>query len=350
MALKDQVSRSNLGSVSFNNGDYTSGACNLFGEMPKSEWRSPSRVLEVTIHRAYYPITEKVLHLVFDSFGEVEHVHVLGGSDHLLAQVVFQTKHAAAEAFGELHGRCVYSGCCQLDIKWGSSQFASCCDIMASSCSAMLRASTTSTIVEAHIPDSSLVVSAIMATDVVPDVTNIELHNICSTLGFDVNAGINHKVVAFPLVEAVFEDLSSEKLIVEDDATAGHAEVLATAVTCNDIDVAVQSMVVLNTMDRGTSDELQAPNVPMVAKDEALIPNFIVTIWSPMIANQTSQVHDNTGPLHAFGKTHQGQHHVMADSLCSTKNVLESKCGAGAITVCQESLHGHLYLNKISQL
>ncbi|CAL4915302.1 unnamed protein product [Urochloa decumbens] len=151
MVLKEQLSRSNLGSVSFNSGDYTSGACNLFDEMPESEWRSPSRVLEVTIHRAYYPITEKVLHLVFDPFGEVKHVHVLGGSDQLLAQVVFETKHAAAEAFGELHGRCVYAGCCQLDIKWGLLQDCEATmeksrpNTMASSSSNLFEASMTST-------------------------------------------------------------------------------------------------------------------------------------------------------------------------------------------------------------
>ncbi|CAN6204144.1 unnamed protein product [Urochloa humidicola] len=119
MAWKEQVSICDLGPISFSNGCYKMGVCNLFSEMPESEWRSPSRVLEVTIHRAYYPITEKVLHLVFDPFGEVEHVHVLGGSDQLLAQVVFQSKHEAAEAYGELHDRNIYDGCYQMEISWG---------------------------------------------------------------------------------------------------------------------------------------------------------------------------------------------------------------------------------------
>ena len=40
----------------------------------------------------------------------------------MLARVVFETKHQAADAFGDLHGRNIYDGCCQLDIRWCSSQ------------------------------------------------------------------------------------------------------------------------------------------------------------------------------------------------------------------------------------
>ncbi|RLN13438.1 hypothetical protein C2845_PM09G13420 [Panicum miliaceum] len=35
------------------------GACYLFDEMSASDWRSPSRVLEVTVRQACYPITEE---------------------------------------------------------------------------------------------------------------------------------------------------------------------------------------------------------------------------------------------------------------------------------------------------
>ena len=54
-------------------------ASNLFDEMTRSdfeEWRSPSCILEVTIHKVCYPITEFVLLQVFGSFGVVEQVHV----------------------------------------------------------------------------------------------------------------------------------------------------------------------------------------------------------------------------------------------------------------------------------
>ena len=59
---------------------------------------------------------------MFGPFDLVEQVNVIVVSDHVLAWVAFQSKHAAAEAFGGLHGRCVYTGCYQLDIKWGLSQ------------------------------------------------------------------------------------------------------------------------------------------------------------------------------------------------------------------------------------
>jgi hypothetical protein len=89
---------------------------------PASDWRSPSHVLEVTIHQVYYPMTESVIHAVFASYGRVELVHIIGGLDPVLAHVVLETKHEATDAFGELHGRNIYDSCCQLDIQWCSSQ------------------------------------------------------------------------------------------------------------------------------------------------------------------------------------------------------------------------------------
>ena len=100
-------------------------ASNLFDEMTRSdfeEWRSPSCILEVTIHKVCYPITEFVLLQVFGSFGVVEQVHVFGGTDVVLARVVFESKEVVADAFGELHGRNIYDGCCQMEIKWGLYQ------------------------------------------------------------------------------------------------------------------------------------------------------------------------------------------------------------------------------------
>jgi hypothetical protein len=85
-----------------------SGAYKVFEDMfPSSfeDWRSPNRVLEVTICKVWYPITEMVLHLVFAPFGEVEVVHVLEESDPVFAQVIFHSKHVAADAFGDLHGQ-----------------------------------------------------------------------------------------------------------------------------------------------------------------------------------------------------------------------------------------------------
>jgi hypothetical protein len=63
--------------------------------------RPPNRILEVTIHKACYPITESLLRQVFGSFGEVEHVHVFGGLDRVFAQIVFQSKYDVVDAFGD---------------------------------------------------------------------------------------------------------------------------------------------------------------------------------------------------------------------------------------------------------
>ena len=97
-------------------------AHNLFDEMTRSDFeelRSPSCILEVTIHKVCYPITEFVLLQVFGSFGVVEQVHVFGGTDVVLARVVFESKEVAADAFGELHGRNIYDDCCRMEIKRG---------------------------------------------------------------------------------------------------------------------------------------------------------------------------------------------------------------------------------------
>jgi pyruvate/2-oxoglutarate dehydrogenase complex dihydrolipoamide acyltransferase (E2) component len=91
--------------------------------MPRSdfyEWRSPSRILEVTIHRVCYPITESVLHQVFGSFGGiVEQILVIAATGVVVASLAFDFVEDAADAYGELHGRHIYDDCCQMLIKWG---------------------------------------------------------------------------------------------------------------------------------------------------------------------------------------------------------------------------------------
>lgn len=78
--------------------------------------------VNITIHKVCYAIIEYVLHQVFVPFRVVEQVHVLRRSKHMFAHVVFVTKHDVAKASGEQRGQCVYDGCCQHDIQWGSSQ------------------------------------------------------------------------------------------------------------------------------------------------------------------------------------------------------------------------------------
>jgi len=109
--------------LSKGNNTHEVDAHKMFNGLPacsSQSWTPPSRVLEVTIHKACYPVTEHVLRQVFSPFGDMEQVQVFGGLDHVSAQVVFRSKYKAVKAFGELHGRNIYDGCCQLDIKYGA--------------------------------------------------------------------------------------------------------------------------------------------------------------------------------------------------------------------------------------
>jgi hypothetical protein len=173
----------------FKTSDGWSGAHQLFDEMPNSrfeDWRPPNRILEVTVHKVFYPITESLLHQVFGTFGVVEQVLVFGGTNKVLARVVFESKHVVAEAFGELHGRCVYTGCCQLDIKWGLYQDYDNANSDVSCFGTTVKLS--STIAMDHIPDTSTAVAAATATNAVPGCIDVKLPDTCLTLGLDVAA------------------------------------------------------------------------------------------------------------------------------------------------------------------
>jgi hypothetical protein len=90
-------------------------AYNLFDEM--STWeereREPSRILEVIVCRAYYPITEEIFSQIFGPSTRVFEVL------HVEAQMLFPSKLEAAEAFGEFRGRNIYDGCYEMIIRWG---------------------------------------------------------------------------------------------------------------------------------------------------------------------------------------------------------------------------------------
>ncbi|WVZ98147.1 hypothetical protein U9M48_043617 [Paspalum notatum var. saurae] len=157
------------------------GACNVFGKMLMSGWRSPSHALDVTIRHVCYHVSESVIHEVFAQFGQVDGVHIFGGSDHVFTQVVFHSKRDAADAFGELHGRNIYDGCCQMVINWGSSlEFLDTPDM---SCRAtipspkMLQASSTPTIAkECSMPDAVVAAADGLAIDIDPSDINIDMH------------------------------------------------------------------------------------------------------------------------------------------------------------------------------
>jgi hypothetical protein len=193
------------------------GARKLFDEMPTSAWRSPSCVLEVTIRQVRYPMTESVIRAVFGQYGKVEQVHVLEASDQALARVMFYSKHDAANAFGKLHGRYVYNGCCQLDIERGSfsdsvaNQDVRYCNNTSNSFLDMLQDSTTSTISMEVVVDKDMVVGVAATIDVDSDVFDDEPPTTYSRLGLDVNTCVNQAAATFLLVEAMSEHILAPK-------------------------------------------------------------------------------------------------------------------------------------------
>ncbi|KAM0909304.1 hypothetical protein ACQ4PT_014881 [Festuca glaucescens] len=80
----------------------------------------PNRILLATIHHMMYPITVEVLHQVFKAYGFVEKIVTFQKSAGFQALIQYQSRQEAVEAFGALHGRNIYDGCCQLDIQYSN--------------------------------------------------------------------------------------------------------------------------------------------------------------------------------------------------------------------------------------
>ncbi|XP_039838181.1 polypyrimidine tract-binding protein homolog 3-like isoform X2 [Panicum virgatum] len=80
----------------------------------------PNRILLVTIHHMIYPITVEVLHQVFKAYGFVEKIVTFQKSAGFQALIQYNSRQEAVEAFGSLHGRNIYDGCCQLDIQYSN--------------------------------------------------------------------------------------------------------------------------------------------------------------------------------------------------------------------------------------
>ena len=72
-------------------------------------------VLRVTVHYVYHPVTEEVLHQVFEAYGVVQ-ISVSQKVDHVEAEVQLRSRRGAAQALA-LHGRCIYEHCCLLDVQ-----------------------------------------------------------------------------------------------------------------------------------------------------------------------------------------------------------------------------------------
>jgi hypothetical protein len=177
---------------------------------------------------------------VFAPFGEVEAVHVLEELDHVFAQVVFHSKHAAAEAFGDLHGQNIYDGCCQLNIQWGASQYHNIANMDKSCCDP---ASSHSSMVKVHIPITNLANVAVSATIDVPD--------IMPSLVLDEDPNVNH-------VKATPDDINSDKLCVE--VAANGAQPVATDVVLVVPATPETSLAALTFPPKGVNDNCKSTN------------------------------------------------------------------------------------------
>ena len=87
----------------------------LFGEMPSHREATASGVLRITVSQALYPVTKEVLHQIFEVYG-VEKMSVFERANHVEAMVQLRSWQEAKRARDAFHGRCIYEGCCFLDI------------------------------------------------------------------------------------------------------------------------------------------------------------------------------------------------------------------------------------------
>jgi hypothetical protein len=101
---------------------YHLSAPNVFDGKSERQEVTRSHILHVTVTCVLYPVTEKVLHQVFDPYGGEKGVlmMVFERIDHVMALVSFPSPHEATKAREALHGRNIYDGCCRMDIKYSA--------------------------------------------------------------------------------------------------------------------------------------------------------------------------------------------------------------------------------------
>ena len=75
------------------------------------------RILRVTIQHVLYPVTESVLHQVFNPYGAVETIEIFPAKSRIVVFIKYVSPHDAPRAFRSLQGRNIYDGCCQLGIE-----------------------------------------------------------------------------------------------------------------------------------------------------------------------------------------------------------------------------------------
>jgi hypothetical protein len=205
-----------------------------------------------------------MVRVVFAPYGKVEHVHMFGDSDHVLAHVVFETKDEAAGTFGDLHGRNIYDGCCELNIQWGASQDHSNANIDKSCYD---HVSSYSSIVKVHVPVTNLANATVSATNDVPGITNI-----MPSLVLAEGPSVNH-------VKAASDDINSDKLCVKVAASGAQAVVADVALVPA---TPTTSLATLTSPPKSVNDDCKSNNDVAMPRLYAAMLHDITKLIKPL--------------------------------------------------------------------
>ncbi|WVZ84427.1 hypothetical protein U9M48_031461 [Paspalum notatum var. saurae] len=91
------------------------GAHKVFYGMPFHQEMTQASILHVMVSHMLYPITEEVMHQLFDPYG-AENVQLLLVKSQVEALISFRSYHDAMRACNALNGRCIWDGCCVMSI------------------------------------------------------------------------------------------------------------------------------------------------------------------------------------------------------------------------------------------
>ncbi|KAJ1266005.1 hypothetical protein BS78_08G117500 [Paspalum vaginatum] len=199
---------------------------------------------------------------------------MLGGSDQVLAQVVFKSKLDAVEAFGDLHGRNIYDGCCQMVINWGSS--LECLDSPDMSCHAtmpsskMLQASVTSTMAKECVSEAVFATAAAPAT-------------LLSTLTTDAPTRMS---IPLEVHSTCFSANSSEEYLLEASPCGEH--VVAANLTCCNTSVPIEPVFAMSASNIGTMTS--SPSALLMAVTDTSVDSASTPCLSAIPSNVAVEV------------------------------------------------------------